>query len=311
MRKLSADGVAIVFVSHRLAEVLEIAERVTAVRDGRLVGVYPTKGMTQARLGELMTGHLLEDKVVATSKDSGTVVFQTKDLTRPGQFAGIDLTIRAGEVVGLVGLIGAGRTELSHSIMGMTQAASGTMQLEGKPHRPSSIRDAISHGLAYVSEDRLQLGLLQKQSIADNAAIAVLDNLLDGSGLISPKKKEDLISGWVKKLGIKIGKSENPISTLSGGNQQKVVLAKWLATKPKLLILDSPTVGVDVGARAGIFRIVRDLADQGLAILLITDEVTEAMFNADRILHMAQGRIVGSYDPRTTSVAQMEAAIYA
>ena len=162
-----------------------------------------------------------------------------------------------------------------------------------------------------MAEDRLQLGLLQKQSIDDNAAIAVLDNLLDGSGLISPKKKEDLISGWVKKLGIKIGKSENPISTLSGGNQQKVVLAKWLATKPKLLILDSPTVGVDVGARAGIFRIVRDLADQGLAILLITDEVTEAMFNADRILHMAQGRTVGSYDPRTTSVAQMEAAIYA
>ncbi|MCA0272246.1 MAG: sugar ABC transporter ATP-binding protein [Proteobacteria bacterium] len=311
VRKLSADGVAIVFVSHRLAEVLEIASRVTAVRDGRLVGVYPTKGMTQARLGELMTGHLLEDKVVAASKDSGPIVFQASGLTRPKQFTDIDLTIHAGEVVGLVGLIGAGRTELAHTIMGMTQAASGTMQLQGKPYRPASIRDAIAQGLAYVSEDRLQLGLLQKQSIADNAAIAVLDTLLDGTGLISPAKKDDLITGWVKKLGIKIGKPENAISTLSGGNQQKVVLAKWLATQPKLLILDSPTVGVDVGARAGIFRIVRELADQGLAILLITDEVTEAMFNADRVLHMAQGRIIAAHDPRTTSVAQMEAAIYA
>lgn len=311
VRKLSADGVAVVFVSHRLAEVLDIAERVTVLRDGRLVGVYPTEGMTQARLGELMTGHLLEDSVAARDMSAAPVVFQAQNLTLPGDFEGIDLTIRAGEVVGLIGLIGAGRTELAHAIMGMTQPTGGEMRLNGAPYRPRSIRQAIAQGLAYVSEDRLQLGLLQKQSIEDNAAITVLDRLLDGTGLIAGTKKRDLIMGWVQKLGIKIGLPDDAISTLSGGNQQKVVLAKWLATEPKLLILDSPTVGVDVGARAGIFRIVRDLADQGLAILLISDEVTEALFNADRVLHMAQGRLTGQFDPRATSIAQMEAAIYA
>ncbi len=311
VRKLSADGVAVVFVSHRLAEVLDIAERVTVVRDGKLVGVYPTEGMTQARLGELMTGHVLEDKVVATDRSAAPVVFEAQGLSLPGQFEGIDLTIRAGEVVGLIGLIGAGRTELAHAMIGMSQPTAGTARLNGAAYQPGSIREAIAKGLAYVSEDRLQLGLLQKQSIADNAAIAVLNRLLDRFRLISLTDKYALIAGWGKKLGIKMGAPDNPISTLSGGNQQKVVLAKWLATEPKLIILDSPTVGVDVGARAGIFRIVRDLADQGLAILLISDEVTEVLYNSDRVLHMAHGRLVGSYDPRTTSVQELEAAIYA
>ncbi|MDP1577878.1 MAG: sugar ABC transporter ATP-binding protein, partial [Cypionkella sp.] len=212
VRKLSASGVAIVFVSHRLAEVLDIAARVTVVRDGRLVGVFTTKGMTQARLGELMTGHLLEAGVVAADKSASPVVLEVRGLSVAGQFDDVDLSIRAGEVVGLVGLIGAGRTELAHAIMGMTRLTSGEMRLMDAPYRPTSIRAAIAQGLAYVSEDRLQLGLLQKQSIADNAAISVLDRLLDRAGLISAAKKEDLISGWVAKLGIKIGKSENAIS---------------------------------------------------------------------------------------------------
>lgn len=310
VRRLSADGVAIVFVSHRLAEVLEIAKRVTVVRDGHLIGVYPTEGMTQARLGELMTGHLLENTVAARDMSAAPVVFEAKNLSLPGQFENIDLKIREGEIVGLIGLLGAGRTELAHSMMGMSRPSAGSMTLLGKSYGPPSIRAAIDAGMAYVSEDRLQLGLHQKQSIEDNGAIAVLDTLLDKFGLISPDQKRALILGWVKKLGIKIGVPENAISTLSGGNQQKVVIAKWLATGPKLLILDSPTVGVDVGARAGIFRIARDLAEQGLAILLITDEVTEALYNSDRVLHMAHGEIVGEFDPRTTSVHAMEESIY-
>jgi simple sugar transport system ATP-binding protein len=310
VRRLSADGVAIVFVSHRLAEVLEIAKRVTVVRDGCLVGVYPTEGMTQARLGELMTGHLLDDKVTARDMSAAPIVFEARKLGRHGQFEDIDLVIRRGEVVGLIGLLGAGRTEVAHAMMGMSQTTSGEMRLHGEAYRPASIREAIAEGMAYVSEDRLNLGLLQKQSIEDNAAISVLDRLLDRFGLISPTAKLDLVTGWVKRLSIKIGLPENAISTLSGGNQQKVVLAKWLATEPKLLILDSPTVGVDVGARAGIFRIVRDLADQGLGILLISDEATEVLYNSDRVLHMAHGRIVGEFDPRTATVQAMEEAIY-
>ena len=311
VRKLSSDGVAIVFVSHRLAEVLDIAERVTVVRDGNLVGVYPTAGMTQARLGELMTGHLIENAVVARDLPDAPVVFEAQNLSRHGEFSDVSLQIRAGEVLGLTGLIGAGRTELAHVMMGMRKADAGTMTLNGAPYQPANIRKAIAQGMAYVSEDRLSLGLLQKQSIGDNAVISVLHKLTAATGLISETRKADLIRHWIRELGVKIGTPEDAISTLSGGNQQKVVLAKWLATDPKLLILDSPTVGVDVGARAGIFRIIRALADEGLAILLISDEVTEVMFHSDRILQMADGRIVEEFDPRKITVPQLEERIYA
>ncbi|WP_022706234.1 sugar ABC transporter ATP-binding protein [Paracoccus zeaxanthinifaciens] len=311
VRKLSADGVAIVFVSHRLAEVLEIAERVTVVRDGNLVGVYPTEGMTQGRLGELMTGHLIEDEVVARDLPDAPTVFQATGLTRRGEFSDISFRIKAGEVLGLTGLIGAGRTELAHVMMGMRQPDAGQMALNGASYRPANIREAIRGGMAYVSEDRLSLGLLQKQSIEDNTVISVLRKLTTAAGLISDTQKSRLVSHWIRELGVKIGAASDAISTLSGGNQQKVVLAKWLATEPRLLILDSPTVGVDVGARAGIFRIVRSLAEKGLAILLISDEVTEIMHQSDRILHMAGGRIVEEYDPRAISVPQLEEKIYA
>lgn len=311
VRKLSAAGVAIVFVSHRLAEVLDIAERVTVVRDGNLVGVYPTEGMTQARLGELMTGHLIEHEVVARDLPDTDVVFEAKGLSRQGEFADVSFDIRAGEVLGLTGLIGAGRTELAHVMMGLRPADTGEMRLEGASYRPGSIRDAIRRGLAYVSEDRLSFGLLQKQSIADNTVISILQKLTTATGLISDRDKAATVNHWIRELGVKIGASEDAISTLSGGNQQKVVLAKWLATEPRLLILDSPTVGVDVGARAGIFRIVRALAEEGLAILLISDEVTEVMYHSDRILHMADGRIRQTYDPRDITVPQLEERIYA
>jgi simple sugar transport system ATP-binding protein len=294
-----------------LAEVLEIAERVTVVRDGNLVGVYPTEGMTQARLGELMTGHLIENEVAARDMSANDVVFEANGLSRHGEFADVSFQIRAGEVLGLTGLIGAGRTELAHVMMGMRSADSGTMTLEGMPHDPGTIRQAIQNGMAYVSEDRLSLGLLQKQSIADNTVISVLKKLTAATGLISDRHKADLVRHWIRELGVKIGAPEDAISTLSGGNQQKVVLAKWLATEPKLLILDSPTVGVDVGARAGIFRIVQSLAEEGLAILLISDEVTEVMYHSDRILHMADGRIVSEIDPHTITVPEFEERIYA
>ena len=311
VRVLSAQGIAVVFVSHRLAEVIAISERVTVLRDGKLVGVYPTEGMTQLKLGELMTGTAHEQSVTARDRSGAPPVLETWSLTRHGEFEDITLTIRKGEVLGLTGLIGSGRTELAHAIVGMTTPDAGEIRLEGQTVRLRSIRDAIRKGVAYVSEDRLSLGLIQPQSIADNVSITVLDKLLGSGGLISFRIQSSLVNRWISELSVKIGKPEDAVSTLSGGNQQRVVLAKWLATKPRLLILDCPTVGVDVGARAGIFRIVRRLADEGLAILLISDEVTEVMFNADRVLHMADGRIVGEYDPHQTDVAAMEACIYA
>lgn len=311
VRTLSARGVAVVFVSHRLAEVLDISSRVTVLRDGRLVGAYPTEGMTQSRLTELMTGASFAQEVMARDTQGQPEVLRVEGLTRAGEYDDVSLSLRAGEVLGLTGLIGAGRTELCHTLFGMTRADRGRITLNGRDLRLRSNRDAVAQGIAYVSEDRLALGLIQPQSISDNAILAVLKRVSGASGLLSSRQMEDTVSHWIAELAVKIGKPTDAVSTLSGGNQQRVVLSKWLATDPKVLILDCPTVGVDVGARAGIFRIVRALAEKGLAILLVSDEVPEVYMNADRVLHMAEGRIVAEWDPRRTSLTQMESAVYA
>ncbi|MFC2248147.1 sugar ABC transporter ATP-binding protein [Labrys portucalensis] len=311
VRRLSADGIAVVFVSHRLAEVLDVCTRVTVLRDGHYVGTYPTAGMTQTRLTELMTGKTFDQAVQARDHSASPVVLQVEKLTRPGDYEDISLTVRRGEVLGLTGRLGAGRTELALSLFGLTRPSSGSIRLEGKALSLASNRAAIDAGIAYVSEDRLQLGLVQPQSIGDNTAVTVLDRLLDLFRLISPARRKSLVDDWVKALAIKVSNPDNAVSTLSGGNQQRVVLAKWLATKPKLLILDSPTVGVDVGARAGIFAIIHRLAQEGMAILLISDEITEVYFNADRILHMRDGHIIDEYIPGEVSIDKIEEDVHA
>ena len=311
VRRLSAEGIAVVFVSHRLAEVLDVCSRVTVLRDGRLVGTFPTEGMTQTRLTELMMGKTFDYAVQERDLAAASPVLAVEGLSRGGEYEDISLTIRAGEIVGITGRLGSGRTELALSLFGMTQPDRGTITLEGKRVRFGNNRDAIRAGVAYVSEDRLQLGLVQPQSITDNTVIAVLDRLLGPPPLISFDKRDALVHDWIRNLGVKIGKPEDAVSTLSGGNQQRIVLAKWLATTPRLLVLDSPTVGVDVGARAGIFAIVHRLAETGLAILLISDEISEVYFNADRVLHMREGRIAGEYRPIETEIDAIEEAVHA
>ena len=310
VRTLSAQGIAIVFVSHRLAEVLEISSRVTVLRDGKLVGVFATAGLSQSRLTELMTGTTFDQSVTAKDRKMAPIVLSVEGLSRHGDYHGISLTIRKGETLGLTGLLGAGRTELALSIFGMLRPDSGIISIGGMPLDLRSNRDAIRAGIGYLSEDRLSLGLIQPQSIADNLVLPVLDKILN-RGLISAQIKQALVRRWVDDLAIKVGHTVDPISTLSGGNQQRVAIAKWLAVGLKLIILDCPTVGVDVGARAGIFEIVQRLANEGLAILLISDEVPEVFFNADRILHMAEGRIIAEYDPRQVTLSELEAAVYA
>ncbi|MEW6339166.1 MAG: sugar ABC transporter ATP-binding protein [Pseudomonadota bacterium] len=311
VRRLSADGIAVVFVSHRLAEVLDVCTRVTVLRDGQFVGTFPTAGMTQTRLTELMTGRTFDYAVRTTDLSAAPVVLQVEGLSRRGEYDSLSFSVKRGEILGVTGRLGAGRTELALSLFGMTRPDAGVITLDGKPLSLRGNRDAIRAGIAYVSEDRLQLGLVQQQSIGDNTVAAVLDDLLDAAHLIAPGKRDDLIRGWIGKLAVKIGTPDDAVSTLSGGNQQRIVLAKWLATNPKLLILDSPTVGVDVGARAGIFAIIHTLAEQGMAILLISDEIPEVYFNADRILHMRNGRFVAQYVPGATTIEQIERDIHA
>lgn len=311
VRKLARDGIAVVFVSHRLAEVLEISESVTVLRDGAKVGDFDSEGMTQRRLTELMTGATFDDEVHARDRHDAPIVLQTDGLTRRGEYEDVSITLRQGEVLGLTGLLGAGRTELAATLFGLTQPDSGSFSLGGQRMSFASNRDAIEAGISYVPEDRLSLGLVQPQSIADNIVAPVLKRIMGAGGLIDRGTKDRLVGHWIDRLAIKVGKPDDAVSMLSGGNQQRVVLAKWLATEPKLMILDAPTVGVDVGARAAIFEIVRGLAEAGMAILLISDEIPEVYFNADRVLHMRDGRIVGEYRPHETSMTALEAAVHA
>lgn len=308
--RLSAEDIAVVFVSHRLAEVLAISGRVTVLRDGRNVGTYPTEGMTQTRLTELMTGATFDETVRANSRTARPEVLSVHGLSRRGEYHDVSFTIGRGEIVGLTGRLGAGRTELALSLFGITRPDAGEIALDGRVLTLRSNRDAIDAGIAYVSEDRLSLGLIQPQSIVDNSAITVLNRLLAPGGLLSPARKRRLVADWVGRLKVRIGHPADAVSTLSGGNQQRIVLAKWLATEPKLLILDCPTVGVDVGARAGIFEIVDALAAQGLAILLISDEIGEVYYHADRVLHMRDGRVVEEFVPGSMAIDRIEAAVH-
>jgi simple sugar transport system ATP-binding protein len=309
--RLKADGIAIVFVSHKLDEVIEIADRITVMRDGAKVGTWPANDLDESRIGELMTGKLFENAAHAHREIASAPILETIGLARHGEFEDVSLTVRAGEVVALTGLLGAGRTELALTLFGMRQPDAGEIRIGGKPLRIGSNGDAIKAGIAYVSEDRLTLGLNMRQSIADNLVLASLPSLAGFAGLIDGARKADAVKSWIEKLKIKIPGAGKPVNTLSGGNQQRVVIAKWLATKPKLLILDSPTVGVDIGNKQGIYDIIKELADQGVAILLITDEIAEAIATADTILHMRNGRIFESFAAGAVGEDAIKAAVYA
>lgn len=311
VKRLQADGIAVVFVSHRLDEVVEIAERVTVMRDGRKVGTWPVAEVDQRRIANLMTGLDINHAVVARDMSAAEPLLVVDRLSRRGEFADVSLTVRRGEVLGIVGLLGSGRTELALTLFGMNRAEGGRILLEGHELSLRSNQDAVQAGIAYVSEDRLSLGVVLPQSIEDNAILAVTGQLTGPLGLMAPSRRRAMAAEWVKRLAIKIPGLDRPVQTLSGGNQQRVVLAKWLATHPKVLILDSPTVGVDIKNKQGIYEVVAALARDGVGVILISDEVMEVFATCDRVLHMKGGRIVGEAVPGAVSEHEMEERIYA
>jgi simple sugar transport system ATP-binding protein len=312
IHELKRQGIATVFVSHRLDEVMTIAERVTVLRDGRNLGTYWVRDLDRRRLGELITGQVYESSLKAPFLGQGAPMLEVRGLTCEGQYSDVEFELRPGEILGLTGRLGSGRTELALSLFGMNPPDAGKIRVNGKPVQLRTNRDAIRQKIAYVSEDRLSLGLVMPQTIADNTVISVLDRLTGALGLIDGARRAQSIDRWIfKELRVKTNTAERPVQQLSGGNQQRVVLAKWLATDPRVLILDSPTVGVDIGAKAGIFQIVDVLAARGLAILLISDEVEEVLYQSHRILVMRSGRIVGTYDPQLVSEQELREVIYA
>lgn len=309
--RLQSDGIAVVFVSHRLDEVVEIAERVTVMRDGQKVGTWPVAEVDQRRIANLMTGLDIETGVVARDMSDAPALLEVDRLSRRGEFADVSFTLRKGEVLGIVGLLGSGRTELALTLFGMNRSEGGRIRLEGRELHLGSNRDAVNAGIAYVSEDRLSLGVVLPQSIEDNIVLAVMKRLTGRFGLIPPARRKALAAEWVRRLAVKIPGLDKPVQTLSGGNQQRVVLAKWLATHPKVLILDSPTVGVDIKNKQGIYDVVAELSREGVGVILISDEVMEAFATCDRVLQMRAGRIVGEVVPGTISEHEMEERIYA
>lgn len=305
---MKTKGIATMFVSHKLNEVLQIADRVSIVRDGRLVGVYPSSELTDEKLTVLMTGKKVEYHRYVASENNIEPILECIDLSRKGEYKDISFKLHAGEILGITGLLGSGRTELALSLFGVHQPDKGRITFNGQEVAIKSIQDAMELGIAYVPENRLTEGLVNVQSVGDNIIITTIDSLVNRFHLLDKNKVRNSIQKWVKDLSIKIHSTESPVQTLSGGNQQRVVLAKWIATSPKVLILDGPTIGIDVAAKFSIHEIIRDLAQKGLAIIMISEEIPEVFNNCNRILVMHKGLIVREFD--TNQTAQDEIGNY-
>jgi rhamnose transport system ATP-binding protein len=285
---LKARGVAIMFVGHRMDEIFRISDRVAVLRDGALVGLEPVAQLPRQRAIQLMVGRELSALYPRNEAVPGETVLETRGLSRIGEFEGIDINVRRGEILGLGGLVGSGRTEIARVLFGITRPTSGEVLLAGAPAIFASPKDAMDAGIAYVSEDRLGQSLVMEFPIVENAGLTILGKT-QTRGFSSRKKVLDLVIPHLQRLKLRFGSYDQPVNTLSGGNQQKVVLSKWLATKPRLLILDEPTQGIDVESKAEVHAMITDLAKQGLAIILISSEMPELIGMCDRIVVLREG----------------------
>ncbi len=293
IRDLQKQGIAILFVSHKLDEVFEIAEHFTIFRSGKNVFSGKTEELDEAKFTYYMTGRDIQDEPFAykEKKDSKTVL-EVKNLSLKNGFANCSFSVKKGEILGITGLLGSGRTELAETIFGIHKADSGEILIDGKQTQIHSVTDAISNGIGYVPPERNLQGLFMDQSIADNISITKWKDHSNAMGFMSEKSVEDSVSHWVDELSIKINDMNDNMRTLSGGNAQKCVLAKWLSLDLKVLILNGPTVGVDIGAKYDIYKLTRQLAENGLAVVIISDDIREILSNCSRVIVMKQGRLV-------------------
>jgi len=290
---LRAAGAAVLFISHRLEEVFALCQRVTVFRDGRLVLSSEVSGLTSDDLVRAMVGRELPERVIQ-EQNIGDTVLRVERLTREGVFVDVSLEVRAGEIVALAGLVGAGRSEVACAIFGIDRYDAGRVTLNGKPLRRGSPSTAMAAGMGLVPEDRRQQGLVMEMSIARNITLASLTRLRR-AGFIRGVAERRFARDWALRLQVRYGRLSNPMTSLSGGNQQKVVLAKWLGRRPSLLIVDEPTRGIDIGTKAEVHRLLEELAAQGVAILVISSELPEVLRLADRILVMREGRLVAEF----------------
>jgi rhamnose transport system ATP-binding protein len=296
IRRLTADGVAVLFISHRLDEVFEIADRVTVLRDGKLISSRPKGEVTQGQAIRDMVGRDMADFFVRNPQPAGDVVLRVDGLARDGAFHDVGFELRAGEVLGFAGLVGAGRTDVALALFGIAPPDAGVIELDGRRLAPRSPRQALRAGIAYLSEDRRALGLSLPQSITANITLATLRKYVTRLRLLDAKAEREVANRFREKLTIRTPSLETPVEQLSGGNQQKTMLAKWLNAQPRVLILDEPTRGIDVGAKAEVHQIVDELAASGMAIILISSDLPEVIAMSDRVLVMREGRRTGIFE---------------
>ena len=309
IRDLKVQGISILFVSHKLEELFEIADTFTVIRDGQYIAAHPREEMDNDTLISLMVGRKVEF-VHRGAEHMGETVLEVRRLSRHGKFRDISFSVRSGEIIGITGLVGAGRTEVVQAICGLDSIDSGEIYIDGKQVQIRNMQDAVRHGIGYVPESRLTEGLVLTKSVEDNEVITIHDRLRNRGGLVSMRKKHRIAAEWIEKLNIRPGYPEMVVQKLSGGNQQRVVIAKWLATDPKILFIDEPTNGIDVGAKAEIHNLMRELAAKGMAIVMISSELAEVQAISDTVLVMRRGRINGVFDGATANQEElMNAAI--
>lgn len=308
VRRLRDQGVAILFISHRMEEVFAIADRITVFRDGRLISSAPRAEVTPEQAIRDMAGRSVEQLFPRRHTVRDQVLVEVRDLSRQGAFQGISFDVRAGEVLGFAGLVGARRTDVGLALFGIAPADSGTVRIDGQLVRITNPRQAMRHGIAYVSEDRRGLGLSLPMSIAANITLPTLRRYLNPLGLLRQADEIATAEAYRQRLAIRAPSVAVEVGKLSGGNQQKVMLSKWLNTRPRLLILDEPTRGIDVGAKAEVHQMIDDLAAEGVAIILISSDLPEVLAMSDRVLVMREGRQMAIFSRQEATQERVLAA---
>lgn len=300
INKLKANGVSIIYISHKMEEILKISDEVTIMRDGTYVGTWPSSELTTDLIIKHMVGRELTNRFPKKENVPGEVVFKVENFTstNPKSFKDVSFELKKGEILGLGGLVGAQRTELMEGLFGLHSLESGTITYKGKKLDVKRPRDAIQQGVAMLTEDRRGTGIFGVLSIANNISISSLDKYLDAKIVLNDKKIDNVVQENIKKMSIKTPSAKTQIKSLSGGNQQKVIIGRWLANSPDVLIMDEPTRGIDVGAKYEIYCIMADLVKQGKSIIMISSEMPELIGMSDRIMVMCEGRKTGEIDAK-------------
>lgn len=305
IKKLQKQGIAILFVSHKLDEVFEISETFTIMRNGEKIITGQTNELDDAKFAYYMTGREFQREYYEPNYLSNTPLLEVQNLSLKNGYQNISFELKKGEILGITGLLGSGRSELVLTLFGIHQPSDGEIKLNGKKIQLNNVKDAIKHGIGYVPSDRLTEGLFLSQSITRNIIVSKLNKHSSKMGFLKQRKIAMDVEKWINNLSIKTTNANLPVQTLSGGNQQKVILSRWLATDLSVLILDGPTVGVDIGAKYDIHARIRELANQGLAVIIISDDLPEILYNCNRIFVMRDGKITDELATKETNEKQL------